>query len=410
MADLVVLSLEAWDGVWRRNQHLISGLLSSDPHLRVLFMEPPADPLHDLRQGRRISRGQRPKATAIDAWDATTAAPTPSTESAPSSASASAARSVPGRLFTARTMKLLPRRIDPYVDARLAAQTMRAAATLGMRHPVLWVNDPAGATLLRRTSWPALYDITDDWAVADRGDRIMARVADDDAFLVTHADVVVVCSPELLRRKSPLRGAGSPPLLVPNAVDLAAYRTLQARPTDLPAGRIALYAGTLHRDRLDVDLTAATAAALRGGGTLVLLGPNALEEADTRTLRKHGVVILGARPRGAVPAYLQHADVLLVPHVVTPFTESLDPIKLYEYQAVAAPVVATRVAGFRDWIAPRLTLADPAGFAPAVYELMHGGPVRRRQATASALASAPDWSVRVAAMRTALDQLIGTRR
>ena len=51
MTDLVVVSLEAWDDVWRRNQHLVAGLLRSDAALRVLFVEPPADPTHDLRSG-----------------------------------------------------------------------------------------------------------------------------------------------------------------------------------------------------------------------------------------------------------------------------------------------------------------------------------------------------------------------
>ena len=44
MTDLVVVSLERWDDVWRRNQHLVAGLLQRDPDLRVLFVEPPADP------------------------------------------------------------------------------------------------------------------------------------------------------------------------------------------------------------------------------------------------------------------------------------------------------------------------------------------------------------------------------
>ena len=57
MTDLVVVSLEAWDGVWRRNQHLVSRLLAADPDLRVLFVEPPADPLHDLRRRSGVRRG-----------------------------------------------------------------------------------------------------------------------------------------------------------------------------------------------------------------------------------------------------------------------------------------------------------------------------------------------------------------
>ena len=59
MTDLVVMSLEGWDDVWRRNQHLVAGLLKTDPALRVLFVEPAADPLHDVVSRRRPPEGGR---------------------------------------------------------------------------------------------------------------------------------------------------------------------------------------------------------------------------------------------------------------------------------------------------------------------------------------------------------------
>ena len=51
--ELVVLSLEQWDDVWRRNQFFVDALLGRNPGLRVLFVEPPADPIHDIAQRRR---------------------------------------------------------------------------------------------------------------------------------------------------------------------------------------------------------------------------------------------------------------------------------------------------------------------------------------------------------------------
>ena len=71
-----------------------------------------------------------------------------------------------------------------------------------------------------------------------------------------------------------------------------------------------------------------------------------------------------------MPAYLQHADVLVVPHVVTPFTDSLDPIKLYEYHAAGRPVVTTPVAGFRDAADTLVTVADRAVFVAAIVDAM----------------------------------------
>ena len=99
--------------------------------------------------------------------------------------------------------------------------------------------------------------------------------------------------------------------------------------------------------------------------------------------------------------YLQHADVLVVPHVVTEFTDSLDPIKLYEYQAVGRPVVSTPVAGFRDADDPRITIASGDAFAAAVAAAV---PAASRFPD-GADAAVADWSDRVSAMAAVLRRL-----
>ena len=111
--------------------------------------------------------------------------------------------------------------------------------------------------------------------------------------------------------------------------------------------------------------------------------------------------LLGARPHDDVIGYLQHADVLLVPHAVTPFTDSLDPIKLYEYAAVGRPVVSTPVAGFRDASDPRIRAASTSAFPDVVASLL---PARSRFPE-GADDAAPDWDDRAAAMRGVIDRL-----
>lgn len=371
MTDLVVLSLERWDQVWRRNQHLVAGLLRTDPALRVLFVEPAADPVHDLASRRRPGFGEGVAEVGDPA---------------------------PGRLWTYRPTKWLPRRLDARADERLAAGVARAAGSLGMRHPLLWINDPGAVELAERTGWPTLYDITDDWLAADRSESERARAASTEARLLGVAREVVVCSPELARRK----GSARPVTLIPNAVDAAAYRRPVARPADLPAGRIALYLGTAHPDRVDVDLCESTARAVAAvGGTFVLVGPNLLGGDATTRLAAVGAVLLGPRPSTDVIGYLQHADVLVVPHVVTSFTDSLDPIKLYEYQAVGRPVISTPVAGFRDAADPRITVAHPDAFPSAVAAALPGALPFPHGADGPT----SDWSERVAAMGTVLARL-----
>ena len=378
MTDLVVVSLERWDEVWRRNQHLVAGLLRRDPRLRVLFAEPAADPLYEALHSRpaRMGRGleESPEPGFV------------------------------GRLFTYQPTKALPRRLDPWSDRRLAGATRRTARRLGFRSPVLWVNDPAGAVLLGRTAWRALYDITDDWLEADRTPAEHARLVAHEATLMSRCAEVVVCSPTLRR----VKGATRAVTLVPNAVDVAAYRKPRPRPADLPEGRTAVYLGTIHRDRIDVGLCVATASRLGAEGRLVLVGPAPLEPADRERLERAGVVLLGAKPAQEVPAYLQHADVLVVPHVVTPFTLSLDPIKRYEYAAVGRPVVSTPVTGFVDADDPRVSVAAGDTFAATVREAM---------LTASPFPAGADlpvdgWDVRVEQMAEVIERVrcAATRR
>ena len=373
MSDLVVVSLEPWDEVWRRNQHLVAGLLRRLPGLRVLFVEPVADPLHALLSGRRPvpGRGLRPGPELAGVEE--------------------------GRLWLLQGTKPLPRRLDVRHDERWADGVARAARRLGLEDPVLWVNDPTGATVLRRTGWTAIYDVTDDWLAAERPDAERARLRENEDELLRRCREVVVCSPDLARTKGPA-GGGAPVTVVRNAVDVDRYLEPRPRPGDLPEGPVALYLGTLHADRIDLDLCARTAEALAGAGTLVAVGPALIGDDERRTLETSGVVLLGPRDRLEVPAYLQHADVLVVPHVVSAFTDSLDPIKLYEYAAVGRPVVSTPVAGFRDVEDPRVRVVGAEDFPEAVRDRV---PARTSFPEGSDPA-VPSWDDRVAEMARVL--------
>lgn len=362
MSDLVVISLEAWDEVWRRNQHLVAGLLRADPNLRVLFVEPAIDTTHALATTHRLRQGRGLR-------------PGPAT---------SGVR--PGQLLLLEPTKALPRRLDRRYDRRWAGQVRRAARRAGLDRPVLWVNDTMGAELLD-AGWPTLYDLTDDWLAADRPPGEHARLVRQEGALLAAAEVVVACSPALVRSK----GAGREIALVQNAVDLAAYRDAGPRPAAYPEGPVAAYVGTLHTDRLDVDLCAATARALGPEATLVLVGPDLLDARDRERVRSAGALLLGAVPADQVPGHLVHADVLVVPHIVDDFTASLDPIKRYEYAAAARPVVATPVPGFTDPV-------SAADFPDAVRRAALGQTGPR-----SAPGPAVDWSSRVAAMRDLLE-------
>jgi teichuronic acid biosynthesis glycosyltransferase TuaH len=355
VSDLVVCSLEPWDDVWRRNQFLVDGLLRRDPDLRVLFVEPPSDLVHG------VLHGQLPTDPRL--------------------------RRVRDRLWALQPLKPLPRRAGPWADRALLAQVRRAAKRLRFAQPTLWVNDSTYAPLARQ--WKTLYDVTDDWLLTRASVRELARRRRLEEEMLRLAREVVVCSPTLVES----RGRSRRVSLVPNGVDVDHFRLPRPRPADLPPSPTAVYVGTLHDERIDVPLVEDLARS--GDATVVLVGPDALSIASTRVLRLAGVRLLGPRPYADVPAYFQHADVVVVPHLVTPFTESLDPIKAYEGLAVGTPTVATPVAGFRG-LTGAVEVVPRDAFCSAVARALD------RQRVAGPVLEGIDWEARVAAFESLL--------
>jgi teichuronic acid biosynthesis glycosyltransferase TuaH len=353
LRELVVCSLESWDDIWRRNQFFTDALLRRNSGLRVLFVEPPADPLFDLRAGRTPAL---PRLRWI---------------------------TVDRRLRAFRPLKALPRKAGPLADRLLRSQVLFLARHMSFTEPTLWVNDLTYAPLIPHTRWPSLYDVTDDWLLAPSSSREIQRLRRLDGLALDAADEVVGCSQTLAAS----RGAQRPVSLVPNGVDVEHLRRPRPRPHDLPDAPVAVYVGSLHDWRIDVELIVELARA-QPQLSLVFVGPNSLEQGSRRLLEAlPNIVLLGPRPYRDVPGYLQHADVVIVPHRISPFTESLDPIKVYECLAIETPTVATPVAGFREH-AEELHVVDRAVFPTRVGELVRA-PSRSTRA-----AEPPQWEER----------------
>ena len=336
LLGLVMCSLEPWDEVWRRNQFLVHGLLGRNPDLRVLFVEPPHDLMLGLTAGRPRPLPRLRKVAGSE------------------------------RLWTLRPVKPLPRRAGPWSDHALRWQVRRAAARLELRDPVLWVNDTTYGPLIAQTRWASVYDVTDDWLLVPVSPREHSRLRRLEDLTLRDADRVVVCSPGLAASRGTLR----PTTLIPNGVDVEWFTRPHPRPADLPASLVAVYVGTLHDERIDVELLVNLATRLPAL-SVALIGPDSLSDASRRQLLTRGnISLLGPRPYRLVPGYLQHADVVVVPHRVTPFTESLDPIKAYECLVVGRPTVATDVAGFRD-LGPPVVSVPQNAFIAAVDRSLH---------------------------------------
>jgi len=359
-SSLVVCSLEPWSAVRRRIRILVDELVGRDPSLQVLYVAPAVDiPFELLNRRRGALAGPR-------------------------------LEQVHPQVHVLRPRKWLPRSLGPFADRSLGRQVDRTATGLGLHEPLMWINDASYARFALSTGWPVLYDITDDWLLAPGTERQTNRLRADDTVLLDRSDAVVVCSPDLARTRGGRREVD----LIPNGVDLELFRTPQDRPAELPAPPVAVYVGTLHEERVDVELLVRLATA-RPDVSIAVVGPDSLGSSAHRALAvAPNIHLLGPVDYRRVPGFLQHADVVIIPHLVNRFTESLDPIKAYECIAAGRPTVSTPVAGFRDLGDP-VVITGPGEFVAVVSATLDAaGPPR----VPSGMTDVPTWHQRADAL------------
>ncbi len=328
---IVFVSLEPWDDIWRRNQFLCDGLLRRSETIQILFVQPPYDNSYAART-RNFSNVQLSASLVSGGYEDRLQLFTPT-------------KWLPNSLPLGRSLNALS----------LTKQIKVALAALGWSATHLWINQHEASSLLdARIAARSIYDITDDWTTFSGNQAHLEVVKHQDRKLCEGATQVIVCSDQLFEDKRNLVKSNRLHL-VPNGVHVDHYSSVtddsrQLHPLTLSwQTPVYGYTGTIHGDRVDVNLVAEIAK-LNPDATIAMVGPNLLEVADQSRLSNHSnIIFTGAMPYVDLPDIMRAFDVCMVPHLVTAFTESLNPIKLWEYLAAGKPIVSTNVAGFRNF-------------------------------------------------------------
>ena len=185
--------------------------------------------------------------------------------------------------------------------------------------------------------WPLVYDCMDDWSTFPGLCEHAALLAWEEK-LVRTADRVVVSSRTIEERWADRR---SDLLLARNAADFAFFQQTGGEdPLPGVEGPVAGFFGAI-AEWFDRDLMASVAKA-RPDVTFVLVG--GVHRVSVTELEKlPNVRFEGLQPYQKMPLYLRRFDVCLVPFEVSPVTDGMDVVKLYEYFSQGKPVVATPI-------------------------------------------------------------------
>ena len=380
--DIVCVGFADWDtDLWTNQHHLMSRLARDN---RVLFIESlglrqPQLAGRDLaRIARRLRRGLAPP-RAVDGLHVLSPLVIPFHRS---------------RLVRALNARLLPLLVR------------RAARRLGMSTPILWAYVPQAEVLIDALQ-PSLvvYHCVDDISAHARIDTQSFRAAEDR--FAGRADLVLASAPALVAR---LRKLAGNVLYAPNVADTDLFASaLQPGPLDpamaaLPQPRI-VFTGAIVSTKLDIPLLLTLARACPAW-SFAFVGPVGPGDPhmDTSTLdAEPNIHLLGPRSYDRLPDVLRAADAGLIPYARNELTESIFPMKVYEYLAAGLPVVATPLPAL-EGVAEISTTADAAGMAALLDRaLAENSPERR--AKRSRAAAAHSWDRRLQEIAVAIEAI-----
>lgn len=332
MYDMIHISMENWDTVWRRNQNVAAGFARRYPDRKILYVGLEIDLSHALRKRRfgEIRDGWRP-------------VPPRRSRQFPNVFVFNPVKWFPNTLAACRLLN----------EAVIRTQIRRAARVVGLVNPVLYINPYYAAHMPGRMGESAVvYDVGDDWTAFKQRPALERRTIWQDTALTRRADAVIVVSDHLREMK---RALARKLAVIPNGVDAARYypvagRSLRPHPITAGWARPVLgHTGTLHPQRTDIDLVVRVARAFPDG-TVPLVGPTDLDPESERRLRAEpNIRLTGPVDHADLPSVMSSFDLCFVPHQVNAFSNSQSPLKLFEYLAAALPIVSTPVSGFRDF-------------------------------------------------------------
>jgi glycosyltransferase involved in cell wall biosynthesis len=309
---MLTISAGEWEGINHRPHHFMRRCAASG--WTVIYLEPPASLIAPLKDKRFLKRWQN--------WRL-------------------GLRQGEAGVYLLAPPPILPfgsryRWINKINQRLISGSVKRALGQLKTTAPDVYTFLPSAVDLLPFVPHQrVIYDCVDDHA-AFTGLIDSKTIRGMEQELMRKAQVSFATAKKLYEDR---KGWSSNFHIIPNGAEyerFAAEAPIPEDVADIPHP-VAGFVGGIS-DWVDIDLIAATAKRLPEF-TFLLIGPvltdvSCLEKTDN-------VKILGPRPYESLPGYVRFFDVCLISFKINKLTESVNPIKMFEYLSAGKPVVST---------------------------------------------------------------------
>ena len=220
---------------------------------------------------------------------------------------------------------------------------------------ILWLDFVKYYYLINTVKYKKLvYRCNDDLS----GFKNMPKsMLDFEEKIIRKADVVFVTSKDLMEKKSHIR---NDLVYLPNGVELDNFERVKYKlPREFQNNKKkCIYIGAI-ADWIDLDLIKYTALTLKDID-FYFIGHITIELDELKNIKN--IKMLGTKPYEEIPNYLYFSDVAIIPFKINNLTNSISPVKLYEYMSLGLNVVTTDFKEMSYMKSPALISKDKNEF------------------------------------------------
>jgi glycosyltransferase involved in cell wall biosynthesis len=235
----------------------------------------------------------------------------------------------------------------------------------GITDPIIWVYHPGFADAVRHLPRKLLvYDCVDNYEAFPNYRASAAWIRKSEDKLCKEADLVFTTSAPLYELRKPMNPENT--YLVHNVGD-ADHFGKALEPGPIPddiadiSGPIIGFVGAMSDYKVNLEWLQ-YAADTRPDWTIVLIGPVGEADPTTRLGKLKttpNIRILGHRDYAQLPDYCRAFDVAVIPYRINEYTESVFPIKFFEFLGTGKPVVASALPAIMPY-AKYVNIAESA--------------------------------------------------
>lgn len=278
---------------------------------------------------------------------------------------------------------------------------------LGLRRDMLWTYNPLTTRLVSLAPFGrVVYHCVDEIKAQPGMPAEVLGPAERE--LVEKSDIVFTTAPKLAE----IRKAWNPNTHdFGNVADFDHFAMARELATIVPEDLAAIpaprvgFIGAVSSYKVDFQLIRFLAQS-RPAWSVVLIGKVGEGDPWTDSAALAGLSnlhLLGPRPYAELPRYLKGLDVTLLPNTMNDYTESMFPMKFFEYLAAGKPVVSVDLPALRAYHGRVWLAKSPEDFVKGVGEALRGAvaPLEERLA----LARQHTYTARTERMMALIDQL-----